>query len=98
MGALSIESIANFMWSSFYTLGFLSTNPKCVVYFTNVIWLQTGKKHDKNLMLGPCTKRLIDVLELLANLFNNLLMKVGVVMIHKHIHLFDYMLAPSRLI
>jgi hypothetical protein len=64
----------------------------------NVIWLQTGKKHDKSLVLGRSAKRLFDVPEVWANLSSiEWLRKAGVAMIHKHIHLFGCMLTPSHL-
>jgi hypothetical protein len=63
-----------------------------------VICLPTGKKHDKGLVLGPSAKRLFDVPEVWADLSSiEWLKKAGVAMIHKHIHLFGCMLAPSRL-
>jgi hypothetical protein len=49
----------------------------------NVIWLPTGKKHDKSLVLGPSAKRLFDVPEVWADLSSiEWLKKAGVAMIY----------------
>jgi hypothetical protein len=55
------------------------------VYPVNVIWLQTGKKHDKSLVLGPSAKRLFDVPEVWADLSSiEWLRKAGVAMIQAY--------------